>query len=103
MANFTANQITTKAKVINAVKAALLALVVVSLGQAIVDEIIIAIVMSDIDLWFKWSNEYWLRYWTVVVIFGVIYYFRGINKIVDKARKANDRLSYHLYDNSNPQ
>lgn len=103
MANFTTNQITGKAKVINAVKAVLLALVVVSLVQVIADRLIIAIIMSDIDLWFKWSNEYWLRYWSVVVILGVIYYFKGINKIVDKARKENDRLRYHLYDNSNPQ
>lgn len=103
MTNITSANITTKAKVINAVKAALLALVVVSLGQVIADRVIIAIVMSDIDLWFKWSTDYWLRYWSVVVIFGVIYYFRGINKIVDKARKENDRLRYHLYDNSNPQ
>lgn len=101
--NISSANITTKGKVINGLKAAALAIVVVSIIQIIVDRIMIAIVMSDIDLWFKYRENYDTRFWLVFVILAVVYYFKGINKIVDKARKANDRLRYHLYDNSNPQ
>lgn len=103
MTNFTTSNITTKAKVINGIKAAALSLIVVAIIQIIVDRIIIAIVMSDIDLWFKYQKNYDTRFWLAFGILAIVYYFKGLNKIIEKARKANDRLSYHLYDNSNPQ
>lgn len=101
--NITSANITTKAKIITTAKALLLSLIVVSIIQIIADRLIIAIVMSDITLWLNWSNNYWLRYWSMVVIFAVIYYFKRLNKIIENAKKSTDKLSYHLYDNSNPQ
>lgn len=103
MTNITTNQITTKAKVINAIKALGLSLLVTLIIQAIVDECLIAIIESDFALWIKWCEHYDQRFFAVVAILAIVYYFKGLNKIVEKARKENDRLSYHLYDNSNPQ
>lgn len=103
MTNITTSNITTKARIINGLKAIGLAIVVVSLIQAIADECLIAIIESDFGLWIKWCEHYDTRFWLAFGILAIVYYFKGLNKIIEKARKANDRLRYHLYDNSNPQ
>lgn len=103
MTNITSANITMKARLITAIKAVALAFLVVLVAQSIIDECIIAMIKSDITLWFKWTYHYYTRFLTAVCVLSFVYYIKGIKKIVEKARKANDRLRYHLYDNSNPQ